>query len=116
MTRHREHSVYLEDILDAIGKAESFVEGMSRDDFGSDDKTVFAVIRALEIIGEAAKQVPQDMRDKAPDIPWRSMVGMRDKLIHSYSTVNLDVVWKTLREELPKLRASVEKLLSELAL
>ncbi|MDA2925414.1 DUF86 domain-containing protein [Acidobacteria bacterium AH-259-L09] len=52
---------------------------------------MFAVIRALEIIGEAAKQVPQDMRDKAPDIPWRSMVGMRDKLIHNYSTVNLDV-------------------------
>ncbi|MFH1215516.1 MAG: DUF86 domain-containing protein [Pseudomonadota bacterium] len=103
---------YLEDILDAISKSLSFVHGMTKEKFFQDDKTVFAVIRALEIIGEAAKKIPEDTRCKYPDLPWREMAGMRDKLIHDYIGVNLEVVWKTVFEDLPILEKNLRKAIS----
>ncbi len=111
MTEPRDQRVYLEDILDAIDKAESFVGDLSAEEFAQDPKTAFAVIRALEIIGEAAKHVPDHIRDRSPGIPWRSITGMRDKLIHSYSAVDLEVVWRTVHTELPLLRRGIEVLL-----
>jgi len=94
---------YLRDILESIEKAFRFVQGMDEKDFLKDEKTVFAVIRALEIVGEAAKKIPDDIRGKYPDIPWREMTGMRDKLIHDYFGVNLKLIWKTVQEDLPPL-------------
>jgi uncharacterized protein with HEPN domain len=87
---------------------------MNFDTFTGDDKTVFAVIRALEIVGEAAKRVPQDVRDRYPDVPWRSIAGMRDKLIHEYMVVNLAVVWKTATEDLPQLAPAIRNILLEM--
>ncbi len=83
---------YLEDIRSAAAKAIEFLGGQSMDAFASDEKTAYAVIRALEILGEATKNIPQDVRDRYPDVPWRGMAGIRDKLIHGYLTVSLDVV------------------------
>jgi uncharacterized protein with HEPN domain len=103
MTSTSRYDDYFRDILDAIRKATLFVDGMSEPSFRTDEKTQYAVIRAIEIIGEASKRIPEDIRRRYPSIPWREMTGMRDKLIHNYSTVNLDVVWKTVVDDLPAL-------------
>ena len=104
---------YLADILDAIENIAQFIQGMTFEEFANDVKTTFAVIRALEIIGEATKKIPQSVRDSHPEIPWREMAGMRDKLIHDYSGVNLIVVWKAAYEELPNLGPVIRQVAAE---
>jgi uncharacterized protein with HEPN domain len=104
---------YLRDIVDAANKAAQFTAGMSLDAFVADSKTAFATIRALEIIGEATKRIPDDFRVRYASVPWREMAGMRDKLSHDYFGVNLPVVWKTLQQDLPALRARMAKVLSD---
>lgn len=99
----RSHIDYLEDIRQAAEKAVFFVGGMSLAAFTADEKTVYAVIRALEVIGEAVKHIPPDIRSQHTDVPWRSMAGIRDKLIHDYLTINVEVVWKTVVDDLPSL-------------
>ena len=84
----REIGDYLQDVIDAMNKGMEFVEDIEYENFIRDDKTIFAVIRAIEIIGEAIKNIPEDVRDEYPEIPWREMAGMRDKLIHGYVGVN----------------------------
>ncbi len=78
---------------------------MSYDDFSRDKKTIYAVVRGLEIIGEAVKKVPKELRESYPDIPWKRIAGMRDKLIHEYFGVDIEVVWKTVREDIPYLKS-----------
>ena len=107
----RDIADYLEDALTAMDKAESFVSGMSYEQFADDDKTVFAVVRAIEIIGEAVKHIPQDFRLESTDIPWRDMAGMRDVLIHEYFGIDLETVWKTVKEDIPKLKRPVRQVL-----
>lgn len=101
----------LNDILEAARKAITFVEGMNLAGFVDDEKTGFAAVRALEIVGEATRRIPDSFRERHPEIPWREMAGTRDKLIHDYFGVNLEVVWKTIHEDLPPLIKSVQKLL-----
>lgn len=102
---------YLEDIVNAIERAESFVSGLSFEQFQSDDKTIFACIRALEIIGEAANKIPKSLQQKYPSVPWKEMIGMRNKLIHDYSGVNDEVIWKTIKNDLPNLKSEVTAIL-----
>ncbi len=84
---------------------------MSYDAFAADEKTAFAVVRALEIVGAAARRIPQDVCDRNPEVPWRSMAGIRDKLIHDYTSVNLEIVWKTVMEDLPGLVPQIERII-----
>ena len=87
---------------------------MDYNDFVNDRKTVYAVIRALEIIGEATKNIPDSIRDKYPKIPWKSMAGLRDKLIHAYFGVRLELIWNTASELLPQLKNEFQQILFDL--
>lgn len=104
---------YLLDIVDSIISIKEFISGIDYDLFLKDKKTQYAVIRALEIIGEASKKIPKDTRDKYPNIPWRSIAGMRDKLIHDYSGVDVEVVWNTANEKILSLENDIKKILSD---
>lgn len=108
----RDYGDYLKDILDAIDETHEFTEGLSFEAFSRDRKTVNAVVRSLEVLGEAAKRIPDVIRGEAPRMPWKYMAGMRDKLIHEYFGVDLSIVWAVIKDELPPLRPEIERLLS----
>ena len=110
----REYEDYLNDISDAIKKIENFIKGLDFDDFKKDDKTKFAVIRALEIIGEATKNIPDEIRNKHPKIPWKDMAGMRDVLIHGYFGVDEEIVWLTIKEKIPEIKPKIENIIKKL--
>ena len=101
---------YLLDILKAARLVQEFVEGMDRTAFDDDLKTQSAVIRQLEIIGEATRRLSSAFRASHPDIPWQSMAGMRSVLIHDYDQVDMDDVWNTIANDIPALIAQVEPL------
>lgn len=103
-------TIYLNDIREAINSIEIFVEEMTFEEFKNDDKTSSAVIRKFEIIGEATKNLPKDMRNRHSQIPWKEIAGMRDKLIHTYSEVDLKLVWMTIKQRLPELKSVIEKI------
>jgi len=96
---------YLNDILEAITAIEAFTGGMTKENFLSDLKTVYATRKALEIIGEAAKKIPASFKNKHKEIPWKEIAGMRDVLVHEYFGVDLDVVWKTVQQDIPALKS-----------
>ncbi len=106
----RRDEAYLLDILIAARKALRFLEGMSWEDFQQSELHQNAVMRPLEIIGEAARRVSQQTRDAHPEIPWEEMIGMRNRLIHEYFRVNLKTVWDTVHNDLPSLIALIEPL------
>jgi uncharacterized protein with HEPN domain len=108
----RDTTLFLKDILMAINSIEAFVEGMSYGDFLTDDRTSSAVIRKLEIIGEATKHIPEEIRQKYPHIPWKEMAGMRDKLIHFYHGVEYQLVWQTVQLRLPQVKQAVQNALN----
>src|SRR3989344_4564885 len=110
-----EYLDYIQDIIDSIDEIEDFTKGLSFGDFKKDKKTVNAVIRSLEIIGEAAKKISNDIRKKYSEIPWREMAGMRDKLIHEYHGVDLEIIWKVVKEEVPPIKPHIAKLFKEFA-
>ncbi len=104
---------YLQDILNTIKIAERFVDGMTFSEFQNDQKTIFAVTRAIEVIGEAAKYIPQSLREQYSAVPWKSVAGMRDKLIHAYFGINLEVLWDTVQQDLRVLKPVIEQMLSD---
>ncbi|MBW8877823.1 MAG: DUF86 domain-containing protein [Acidobacteria bacterium] len=103
---------FLQDILYCLQKAQSFIAGMTFEEFSTDEKTHFAVVRAFEIVGEAVKRLPPGLKNQYPALPWREMAGMRDKLIHDYFGVNLQVVWETALDEAPVLESAMRLLLA----
>lgn len=111
MFKGREVADYLVDIVTAIDEVEEFTLGLSYGEFAADKKTVNAVIRSLEVLGEATKRIPPAVREQHPEIPWKNMAGMRDVLIHDYMGVDLKTVWKVAKERLPALRNDVQGIL-----
>ncbi len=110
----RDYRLLIKDIIDAINAIENFTDEMTYEAFVNDDKTASAVIRKFEIIGEASKNLPDSIRKKYPEIPWKSMAGMRDRLIHGYFGVDYTLVWNAINDDIkqikPKLQEIVEKL------
>jgi uncharacterized protein with HEPN domain len=102
----------LVDILEAITEIEMFMEGVDLDRFLRNREKVLAVVKLLEIIGEATKKIPSSIREKYPEIPWRSVAGMRDVLVHEYWQVDELVVWETVTEALPLLKKTIIKIIN----
>ena len=110
----RNHRLYLKDIFEAMDAVQAFVEGMDFNAFLADDKTVSAVVRKLEIIGEATKNVPETIRQQYPQVPWRNMAGVRDRIIHRYFAVNHVIVWNTVKDHIPPLQPIIAQILKDL--
>ena len=113
MMKNRSIDDYLRDILESAEKIQAFCLNEDWVSFQSDDKTQYAVIRALEIIGEASKKIPTEFRDKSDQLNWRGMTGMRDILIHDYFGVDSEVVWKTIQKEIPIIIKELSKILNK---
>lgn len=111
--KRRDYRDYLQDILDAVNDIESFVGNMSYEDFKKDKKTLNAVVRSIEIIGEASKNIPGALKAKHKELPWKRMIGMRDKLVHAYFGVDVEILWKAIKEDIPPLRKSIQKMLKD---
>lgn len=109
----RDEDLYLEDIIEAMEKIEEYSKGVSLEEFSGDPQLIDAVVRNFEVIGEAVKNVSDSLKKEYPDVPWREMAGMRDKLIHEYFGVKKEVLWKTVREDIPGTRLLIEEVLRE---
>ena len=109
---NREYSDFLHGMLENAQRAIRFISGMDYEAFSKDDKTIYAVIRAVEIIGEVAANIPEKVRSEYPDIPWREVKGMRNKLVHNYFGINVEVVWQTIHEDLPVLIEALKSMAS----
>jgi uncharacterized protein with HEPN domain len=98
-----DYTDYINDILDSINLAIEFTKNLEYDDFAQDKKTILAVIRCLEVIGEASKKITPEIKNHFQEVPWKRMTGMRDKLIHDYFGVDLEKIWLTVKKDLPPL-------------
>lgn len=106
----RELSLYLGDIKSAIKNIAKYIKGMSFSDFVKDSKTQDAVVRNLEVIGEAANNLPKKITKQSPNVPWAQMISMRNKVIHAYFGIDPDIVWQTVTEDLPSLSKEINKI------
>ena len=103
--------LYLEDIMTAITQIESYTRGMTREAFMRDAKTIDAVVRNIEILGEAAKHIPDAWKVKYPAIPWKQIAGTRNKVIHEYFSVDEAILWQTIQEDIPRLKDEMQQAL-----
>lgn len=109
----KDDRVRLQHMLDAVLEVIEFTRNKQRSDLDTDRKLKHALVRLLEIIGEAAAGISSDIKQECPDIPWKEMVGMRNRLIHGYFDVDLDIVWQTVSKDIPPLKPLLEKEMSE---
>lgn len=109
----RDYRDFLNDILDAITEIESFIDDLSYDEFVKDRKTFNAVIRSIEVIGEATKNIPDEIKAEYKDLPWKRMAGMRDKLIHGYFGIDSKTLYRAAEDDIPPLKALIQKMQKE---
>ncbi len=114
MTRKREYKDYLHDMQVYAEKAEQFLTDVGLEALQANEKKTFAIIRALEVIGEAARHIPPSVRRRYPEIPWKKVVGMRNMVIHGYFGVDVEVIWRTVQEDLPPLRTAIARMVGDL--
>jgi uncharacterized protein with HEPN domain len=110
----RDYTLHLKDILEAMEAIEKFVEGIEFDSFQRNDMISSAVIRKFEIIGEATKNISETIRNKYPEIPWKEMAGMRDRLIHLYFGIKYDLVWHTIKDVIPLVKPLIRKVTEDI--
>ncbi|MBI5967892.1 MAG: DUF86 domain-containing protein [Deltaproteobacteria bacterium] len=110
----RNHKLFVKDILDCIEKINEFIGDMDFDKFMQDDKTKSAVVRKLEIIGEATKNIPRQIREKYRELPWTDMAGLRDKIAHFYFGIDYEIVWEVVKKRLPEIKPIIHKVLKEM--
>lgn len=106
----RDWKFFLQDILTCIDRIIIYMKGMGRKDFFNDQKTVDAVMRNLEVIGEAAKKLPENIKEKYPNMEWRKLAGLRDILIHHYFGIDEDIIWDVLANKIPEVKAELKKI------
>ena len=109
----RDFILFIKDILESIENIEDFVAGFSKEDFWDDKKTQDAVIRNIEIIGEAVKNIPEIIRQKYPNVEWKKIAGIRDILIHNYLGTDLEIVWGIIKNNLPKLKKEIKLIIKK---
>jgi uncharacterized protein with HEPN domain len=109
----REVADYLQDILDAVAAIEQFTTGIEFEAFSQNLEKVFAVSRAIEIIGETVKRIPDSVRSQYTNISWRDIAGMRDKLIHDYFNTDVEIIWKAVQEDVPQLKTMIAEVLED---
>jgi len=111
--KRRDIKDYIMDIFDNENKVIKFTEGITYEDFVNNDEKIYAVVRALEIIGEAAKNIPKDVRKKYSNVPWKKITGMRDKIAHEYFGIDIKIVWTTATKDIPQLKEEIQKVVKD---
>lgn len=109
----RDYRVYADDIIGAIEKIQRFTVGLDRETFSQDEKTFDAVIRNLEVIGEAIKKIPEDVRMRYPLVEWKKIAGVRDILVHEYFGIDVEIVWDILQQKLSPLESQMRQILAD---
>jgi uncharacterized protein with HEPN domain len=112
--KRKTYKMFVEDILEVMDKIERYTKGLSYETFVKNDMAIDAVIRNLEIIGEASKNLPEDVKEKYPDIPWRRMIGLRNIAVHEYFGVDLGIIWEIVTRNLPETRPKIIAMLKSL--
>ncbi len=108
----KDNLVYTDDIFSAIRKIDKFCKGIKKDDFMKNELLMDAVVRNLEIIGEASSKLTAAFKERYKEIEWRKIIGMRNRIIHAYDTVNFEIVWDVIREDLPELKKKLKQIVS----
>ena len=111
----RDWTLFLQDMLESIENIAQYTSGMGFQDFLKDTRTRDAVVRNLEVLGEAARKLPSGIRERYPEIPWAQIVGLRNRLIHGYFLVDYGIVWEIVQDELPQLRKRLEQIMREVS-
>lgn len=109
--KRRNCTIYIEDILESMDKIERYTKGLDFESFSANDMVVDAVLRNLEIIGEASRNIPEDIREKYPDIPWKRMIGLRNIAIHEYFGIDLGIIWEIISRNLPETKPKIKTML-----
>ena len=109
----RDYNLFLQDILNACQKIQRYTQNLTFGEFSKDDKTIDAVIRNFEIIGQATRKIPDSVKDNNTNIDWQAIIGMRNIIIHDYFGIDLEEVWKTIQEDIPVLESAIKTIIEK---